>query len=154
MTGYLILDDLSTYDLDLLDPGLIAAWRRQLRLARAVESDAWTAAGGGKADKVEVELAVRIETGSTIGDAAAIEALLDAAARAKWVGIYLDGGRVLERNAYGLLRTASAPLGRGWRVTLTLACGPEVWMAGHIITDTGSHLVTDTGARLVFTRRF
>ncbi|WP_287417800.1 hypothetical protein [Oceanithermus sp.] len=150
MTGYLILDDLSTYDLDLLDTGLLAAWRRQLRLARAVESDSWTAAGGGKADMVEVELAVRIETGSAIGDAAAIEALLDAAARTKWVGIYLGGGRVLERNAYGLLRTASAPMGRGWRVTITLACGPEVWAAGHLITETGDYLVTDAGERLAF----
>ncbi len=149
MTGYLVLDDLSTYDLDLLDPGLIAAWRRQLRLARAVESDAWTAAGGGKADRVEVELAVRVETGSAIGDAAAIEALLDAAARAKWVGIYLDGGRVLERNAYGLLRTASAPLGRGWRVTLTLACGPEVWAISQLTTEAGAYLITESGERII-----
>ena len=150
MTGYLILDDRSTYDLDLLDSGLIAAWRRQLRLTRAVESDTWTTAGGGRADTVEVDLAVRIDTGSAIGDATAIEALLDAASRAILVGVYIDGARALERNAYGLLRTASAPLGRGWRVTITLACGPQVWAAGRIITDTGDHLVTDTGDRLVY----
>jgi len=149
MTGYLILDDLSTYDLDLLDPGLIAAWRRQLRLARAVESDTWTAAGGGKADMVEVDLAVRIETGSAIGDAAAIEALLDAAARAKWAGIYLGGGRVLERNVHGLLRTASSPLGRGWRVTITLAGGPIVWGVDRRITSSGDARVTSSGDRRV-----
>jgi len=151
VTGYLILDDLSRFELDTLDPGQLADWRRQLRLARAVESDVWRTAGSGVDDAVDVELAVLVETGSTVGDAAAIQELLDAASRARWVGIYLDGGRVLERSAYGLLRTASSPLGRGWRITITLACGPEVWAVGSLIADTGDYLVTDNGEQIAYT---
>jgi len=151
VTGYLILDDLSRYELDTLDPGQLADWRRQLRLARAVESDVWRTAGSGVDDAVDVELAVLVETGSAIGDAAAIQELLDAASRAKWVGIYLDGRRVLERNAYGLLRTASSPLGGGWRIAITLACGPEVWAVGGLIDEAGDHVVTDNGEMLVYT---
>lgn len=154
MTGYLTLADGSTYGLDLLDPGLLAAWRRQKRLSRAVESDTWTATGGGADDRVDVTLAVRVDTGSAIGDATAIDALLDAAEQARFAGIYLDGARKLERTIYGLLRTASSPLGRGWRVTLTLAGGPEVWAVGYLVNDDGDRLVDDAGNPIVYAGRF
>jgi len=150
VTGYLILDDLSRYELDTLDPGQLADWRRQLRLARAVESDVWRTAGSGVDDAVDVELAVLVETGSAITDGERIHEITEAAARAIRAGIYLDGRRVLERSVYGLLRTATSPLGNGWRLALVLAAGPAVWRVDGRVTSAGEERVTSAGERRVY----
>jgi len=150
VTGYLILDDLSRYELDTLDPGQLADWRRQLRLARAVESDVWRTAGSGVDDAVDVELAVLVETGSAITDGERIHEIAEAAARAIRAGIYLDGRRVLERNTYGLLRTATSPMGNGWRLSLVLAAGPVVWRVDGRVTSAGEERVTSAGERRVY----
>jgi len=141
--AYFVLRDGSFYELDVLNPGAIASWRRQLSLARAPESDKWLVAGGGVDDVTEIELAVHVETGSTIGDGAKIAEILAAARQAVRVGIrHADGSPAIGRDIGGLLRTSTQPLGRGTKLSVTLAGVYQPAETGRRITSDGDYRIT------------
>ena len=144
--AYFVLQDGSLYELDVLNPGAIASWRRRLALARAPESDKWLVAGGGVDDVTEIELAVHVKTGSTIGDGAKIAEILAAARQAVRVGIrHPDGSPAIGRDINGLLRTSTQPLGRGTKLSVTLAGVYAPYESSYRITSDGDRRVTSDG---------